>query len=390
MIQYDQNGLIIQSLLDILSERENRCQAIFGDDFYISGESAVANLQSADADRELAIQEALLYFASQLDPGQAEGIWLDYICALNNVVRYKATKSTIPIIVKGTAGTTKNINEIIIVDETTDEYYLNKEAFVLDNDGKANVQFEATSWGDITALSSSKFSLKTPSLGISEVVYNVDGEATIGRNTETDEELRARRVDATTYTASSILSSIKAVVSQIKGVEYINAYENDTMQTVDGIPAKSFEVVVEGGDDDEIAKGILIKKPAGIQAYGTITKTVNDEYGNHFQIGFTRPIKQPIDIKLTFVSPTLQTEEWKNSLKTELIKTFNSIYSVGDSVYTYNLYYTLNNHPEIKNVTEFKVKLHSAGSTAYNDSVAIGKKELATLIDSNITITQSA
>ena len=57
MIQYDQNGLIIQSLLDILSERENSCQKIFGDDFYISGESVVANLQSADADREFSIQE---------------------------------------------------------------------------------------------------------------------------------------------------------------------------------------------------------------------------------------------------------------------------------------------------------------------------------------------
>ena len=56
MIQYDQNGLIIQSLLDILSERENSCQKIFGDDFYISGESVVANLQSADADREWSIQ----------------------------------------------------------------------------------------------------------------------------------------------------------------------------------------------------------------------------------------------------------------------------------------------------------------------------------------------
>ena len=116
MIQYDQNGLIIQSLLDILSERENSCQKIFGDDFYISGESVVANLQSADADREFSIQELLLYIANQLDPDQAEGIWLDYICALNNITRYKATKSTIPITVIGTAGTAKNTGEIIIVD----------------------------------------------------------------------------------------------------------------------------------------------------------------------------------------------------------------------------------------------------------------------------------
>ena len=43
MIQYDQNGLIIQSLLDILSERENSCQKIFGDDF--KDETGVNNQQ---------------------------------------------------------------------------------------------------------------------------------------------------------------------------------------------------------------------------------------------------------------------------------------------------------------------------------------------------------
>lgn len=389
MIQYDQNGLIIQSLLDILSERESACKTIFGDDFYISGESSVANLQSSDADRELAIQEALLYLASQLDPDQAEGIWLDYICALNNITRYKATKSTIPITVAGVAGVAKNIGDIIIVDDNTDEYYINKEAFVLDENGKANVQFEATSWGEVTTLSSHTFSLKTPSIGIESVEYNIDGEATIGRNTETDEELRQRRADTTTYTASSILSSIKAVVSQIYGVNYINAYENDTMNTVDGMPPKSFEVVVEGGEEDEIASAILSKKPAGIQAYGTTIKTVDDTEGNRFQIGFTRPTKQPIDIKLTFVSSTSQTDEWKNDLKTELIKAFDDLYSVGDSIFIYNLYYVLNNHPEIKNVTEFKAKLHSADESAYSDTVTIGTKELATLADNNITITQS-
>ena len=91
--------------------------------------------------------------------------------------------------------------------------------------------------------------------------------------------------------------------------------------------------------------------------------------------------------KITFVSSTLQTDEWKANIKSELIKAFDSLYTVGDSVYAYNLYYILNNHSEIKNVTEFKVKLHSASN--YDDSVAIGKRELATLSEDNITITQS-
>lgn len=165
MIQYDENGIVIQNLTEILDERENTLRPTFGDDFIISGESAVANQQLADADRELALQELLLYIASQLDPDQAEGIWLDYICALNNITRYSATKSTIPITVSGTAGTQKNAGDLVVVDESTDEYYINSSAIVLGDNGTADVIFEATSFGPITALSTSTFSLKTPSMG---------------------------------------------------------------------------------------------------------------------------------------------------------------------------------------------------------------------------------
>lgn len=386
-IEYDEKGIVIQNLSEILTERENTCREFLGNDFVTSGESVVANLQSVDADRELDLQELLLFVANQLDPDQAQGIWLDYICALNNITRYGATKSTIPITVTGTANTTKNVGEVTIVDETTDEYYINKDVFVIGLDGTVDVDFEATSYGAITALPTSDFSLKTPSLGVSSVAYNNDGTAIVGRNTETDEELRSRRKDAVTYTASSILSSIKSSVYQLSDITYLNAYENDTMNTVDTLPAKSFEIVVEGGDENEIAQAILEKKPAGIQAYGTTVKTIYDEDGNAFSIGFTRPTKVPVDFTITFNALTQQTEEWKDDLKAEILTAFNKIYNVGDDVYSYNLYYILNNHSEITNVTNFQVKKSS--DATWGSGVEIGKRELATLSIDDITITQS-
>lgn len=387
-IQYDKDGLIIQTLTEILNERQNNCQSFLGDDFDISGESVVGNLQTADADRELSLQEGLLYLASQLDPDQAEGIWLDYICALNNITRNQATKTKIPIIVTGSPNLSKNANDLTVVDENTDEYFTNSEPFILDAEGKATVTFEATSWGAIQALPTSTYSLKTPVYGITEVKYDTSKNTQVGVDVEDDLSLRTRRNSAVTYTASSILSSIKAAVMQISDVKYINAYENDTMQIVDTLPPKSFEIVVQGGDENVIAQAILEKKPAGIQAYGTTTKIVTDDDGNQFQIGFTRPTEAPIDLKITFVSTSSQTDEWKNDLRNELIKEFQSLYTVGDSIYVYNLYSILNAHEEIVNVTEFKAKKHS--DSTWNDSVAIGKRELATLSVDNIAITQSA
>lgn len=385
-IEYNENGLIIQNLAEILAERENNLKSFLGDDFIISGESVVANLQLADADRELSIQELLLYIASQLDPDQAEGIWLDYICALNNITRYRATKSTIPVIVSGSVNTSKNIGELIIVNESTDEYYTNIEPIVIEEDGTDSVMFQATSFGPITNLISDNFYLKTPSLGITGVAYDTSRTGVVGRNTETDAELRLRRANSVTYTASSILSSIKSAVASLSNIQGLQVYENDTMQTKEGLPPKSFEIVVQGGDDDEIAQAILSKKPVGIQAFGNTVVEVTDEDLNIFEVGFTRPTEVPISLTITFTSGQTQSQDWKDSLKTELVEEFKKIYTVGESVYAYNLYYVLNKHPEIINVTNLKVSKTS--SISWSDTVAIQKRELAQLVADNITITQ--
>ena len=56
-ITYDTTGISIQTLTEILDERENNLQSFLGADFVISGDSAIGNLQAADSDREFDIQE---------------------------------------------------------------------------------------------------------------------------------------------------------------------------------------------------------------------------------------------------------------------------------------------------------------------------------------------
>jgi hypothetical protein len=68
---------------------------------------------------------------------------------------------------------------------------------------------------------------------------------------------------------------------------------------VDGRPAKSFEVVVEGGDEVEIAETIWAYHPAGIESYGDVTRTITDEDNLPQTVKFSRPttihIKMEID-----------------------------------------------------------------------------------------------
>lgn len=387
-ITYDTTGISIQTLSEILDEREANLQTFLGTDFTISGDNAIANLQLADADREFELQELLLYIAMQLDPDQAEGIWLDFICALNNIKRHAPTKTLIPITVTGTIGVSKNAGTIMVVDEDTDEYFTNVDAFTVGSNGTVNVSFQATSFGDITANSGHTYSLKTASSGISSVTWDGTGTYSVGRYAETDIELRARREYTVELSATSTLASIRANVSQVDGVEYLNIYENDTMSTVDTIPAKAFEVVVLGGDDAEIATAILEKKGAGIQAYGTSTETIADENGNSFTIGFTRPTETAVELKITATVSSAQPEAWENNVKSAVLERFEDIYNVGDDIYTYNLYCALTDFAEIINVTAFEVE-KEIDSSNWATSLVIGKREVATLSIDNIEIIQN-
>lgn len=387
-ITYDTTGITIQTLSEILDEREANLQTFLGTDFTISGDNAIANLQLADADREFDLQELLLYFAMQLDPDQAEGIWLDFICALNNIKRYSPEKTLIPLTITGTPNVSKNAGTIIVVDEDTDEYFTNVDAFIVGSGGTVNVSFQATSFGDISASSGHTYSLKTASSGISSVAWNTSGTYSIGRYAETDTELRSRREYTIELSATSTLASIKANVSEVEGVSYLNVYENDTSSTVDTIPSKAFEVVVLGGANTDIATAILEKKPVGIQAYGTTTETITDENDNSFNIGFTRPTETPVKLRITAKVSSLQSEAWETDIKQKLVEKFEEIYSVGDDIYTYNLYCVLNDIPEILNVSVFDVE-KEIDSNNWAASLVIGNREVATISTANITITQN-
>lgn len=387
-ITYDTTGINIQTLSEILDEREINLQTFLGTDFTISGDNTIANLQLADADRELSLQELLLYIAMQLDPDQAEGIWLDFICALNNIRRYSAEKTIIPLIITGTPNVSKTAGSIIVVDEDTDEYFTNTDAFIVGSEETINVSFQATSFGNISASSEHTYSLKTASSGISTVAWDSSGTYSIGRYAETDVDLRARREYTVDLTATSTLASIKTNVSEVEGVSYLEVYENDTISTVDTIPAKAFEVVVQGGSNTDIATAILEKKPAGIQAYGTHTETITDENGNSFSVGFTRPTEIPVEFRITAKVSSTQSAEWETTVKQALVNKFEEIHSVGVDIYIFDLYCVLNSIPEIINVTQFQVE-KEIDSNNWSDNLIIGNREIATISISNIKITQT-
>lgn len=139
--------------------------------------------------------------------------------------------------------------------------------------------------------------------GLNQVINYSQGET--GTDTESDDDFRIA-IKTRQKNASGNEVAISNAVSKLEDVEYVRVYSNRTMSPIGTRPPKSFEVVVEGGDDEEIAETIFNTAPAGVQPYGTTEVTVKDDEGFNWQIGFSRPVKKYVWIKVKY---TLNNEE---------------------------------------------------------------------------------
>lgn len=126
-------------------------------------------------------------------------------------------------------------------------------------------------------------------------VVNV-GAYIAGQLAEDDVSFRQSYIDKIYSRSSRMLESIRStILDNVQGVSSVAPYENDTNQTDSmGRPPHSIEVVVDGGDQSEIAQQILETKAGGISTYGSITVNVPGVYGEDIPIRFNRPTYKKI------------------------------------------------------------------------------------------------
>ncbi len=295
------DGFKRKRLDTILLELNGRVKAILGEDLNLSPESADGQIHGVLAESHANLWELIEEAYNSYNPSAATGVNLSNLVQINGIARLPATKSTVELFLTGNAGAVIPKGSMVSSQAVN---LITRDSATLDSDGTAMVTGIATEVGPILISADSITTIDTPFNGWRTVNNPLEGKS--GSFEETDTELRSRRELSVARNSQGIIDSLYAGIANVPGVTNLHVLENDTNTTnTNRLPRHSFQVVVQGGDDAEIAEQIWLKKPAGIQSYGgsdsnsRVTSQVIDSQGISHPIAFTRPTILDIHVRIT-------------------------------------------------------------------------------------------
>jgi len=217
---------------------------------------------------------------------------------------------------------------------------------------------------------------------------------TAGRAEELDEELRLRIRVSQQINGLSTVDAIEDVVSTVAGVSSVQVIENVTLVTdAFGRPAKSFETLVDGGTDLDVAQAIWVSKAAGIATYGGLSVSVIDSKGRQRDVNFSRPEDIYLAFRITYSLYDEETfpTEGEQAIKDAVVAT-TSLLQLDEDVIPSRYYGPIYN--AVSGIDSLTVEVQAlvnqgdtpSGGSWQTTKLAISFNGRGTTVDTDITI----
>lgn len=198
----------------------------------------------------------------------------------------------------------------------------------------------ASEIGANTLLINTLTSITTPVAGWQAV--NNPVAATTGRDRERDEVLLARRNESIQIGASTTTGAIVGAVRQVLGVtDAVNFPNNTAVTDANGTLRQHVWVIVDGGDDQDVADSLYSKVAAGIGYRGAESVLVTDPISEQeFAVKFDRPTPVyptiGIDVSVGSGAPVDVTGAIKTALESIALR-------IGETLFYSRLFCPVNN-----------------------------------------------
>jgi len=375
----DETGLHIPTYEDIRNSLVDKFKEIYGNDIYLENDSQDYQMISAFALMVYDSNQALVYAYNNSNVVTAVGASLDRLVALNGISRKEKSFSSVTLKITGVAGTVlsycsaKDINGNIW---QMDPELTIPIGGILETEALCSVPGPVQAGADTITI------IATPTTGWVSVTNELP--AIPGNVIETDSLLRARRVESVSLPSMTVFEGIVADIKQLASVTRVKGYENDTGNTVDTIPPHAIAIVVEGGEDTDIANIIYLRKTPGVGTFGSTTVIVMGEQQTENAIKFSRPEYVPLTIAVSIKTLDNWNAAIENDIKANIMD-YVSKMNIGESLYVSSLSTPIMNaNPDFS-----KLSFYMTGATvnAQTEVVAISKFEVTSLSIEDITIT---
>lgn len=377
-------GYIRPSYDELLERRIALAKELFGDDIDTRNDSPLGKfIRLAVKDLADAYEGQEIIYYSRF-PTTATGQSLDRLMPFACISRNVATRAKHEVKFKGTANHVIEMGFLVgTINE--EEFFLNNN-LTLGENGEGVGEVECTVAGTIGNVTLGAITeIINPDANVLEIAHLNITE--LGKEEESDPELRERFSLALSGSGSGTADAIKGAIMRINGVRSCVVIENDTDSTSkSGIPPHSFETFVYAPEslDQKIGEAIFSKKSCGIKAHGDTTVTVVDVSGNNQTVAFSRVAEMPVHMRISIKTDTHFELNGVEQIKTALMKHVDKL-SVGEDVIFSSLFSHIFKVAGVVDVTD--LTLSSDGSVFKSANVAVDEGSVATLSAEHIEVT---
>lgn len=306
---FSQTGLVTQSLEEIITEITGKYQEIYGNDINIDQNTADGQMINLLAQMKKDILDLLVQYNSNIDVDQVQGIAQQILYKLNGIEIKSYTYSYVNVQI-----TTNSPTNLQGLDDNIDNadgtgYTIqdtNGNRWILANsitnlNGTDEFPFRAAELGGIQCLPNTVTLPETIVSGVVSVT-NPAANYITGDTGESTSEFRQRRNRTVALPSQGFDESIEAQLLNLDTVTQVKVYDNRKSVEVDGIPAHTIWVIVEGGQNSEIGDIIYANIPPGIPMKGSIEVLVSKSNGELTPVYFDRGTAQTLYVKATIKS----------------------------------------------------------------------------------------
>jgi uncharacterized phage protein gp47/JayE len=326
-------GISAPTYSEIYQSLQESFKEIYGPDSYINPDSQDGQLLAIFAKAIADCNDTAIKVYNDFSPVSAQGAGLSSLVRLSGITRLSPSNSQVDVEIVGVVGTTIVNGKVAGPDGN--QWSLPAEV-TIPSAGFIIVTALCDTEGAIEAQVGSINQIVTPTLGWQSVTNPTIASA--GAPVETDAALRLRQQQSVAQPSRTVLFGILGAVKAVAGVTEAVIYENDT-GAVDsnGLPAHSIAVVVLGGDAEEIATAIMLRKTPGAFTYGNVTIPVADDAGIIHNISFFVPTLVQIRASLQIEALVGYSGTTGNAIKQAIADYINAL-PIGQDVVIARLY----------------------------------------------------